>query len=54
MTATNASQLEEIASLIESGRVRPVVTKTFPLDEAAAAQRYVEREHPRGKVVLCV
>ena len=54
MTATNASQLEEIASLIESGKVRPVVTKAFALDEAAAGQRYVENGHPRGKVVLTV
>jgi NADPH:quinone reductase-like Zn-dependent oxidoreductase len=32
--------------------VRPVVTKTFKLAEAASAQRYLEQQHPRGKVVL--
>ncbi len=54
MTAPNASQLEEIAALLESGKVRPTVTKVFPLEQAAAAQRYVENDHPRGKVVLSV
>jgi NADPH:quinone reductase-like Zn-dependent oxidoreductase len=52
MTAPNASQLEEIASLLESGKVRVEVTKVFSLDEAAAAQSFVEKDHPRGKIVL--
>lgn len=50
----NASQLAEIVGLVEQGKVRPVVTKTFGLDEAGAAQRFLEKEHPRGKVVLVV
>jgi NADPH:quinone reductase-like Zn-dependent oxidoreductase len=54
MTAPNASQLEEIAALLESGKVRPVITQVFPLAEAAAAQRYVDNDHPRGKVVLSI
>jgi hypothetical protein len=32
--------------------VKPVVAKTFPLDQAAEAQRFIEEEHPAGKVVL--
>jgi NADPH:quinone reductase-like Zn-dependent oxidoreductase len=54
MTTPNAAQLAEIGSLIDSGKVRPCVTKTFGLDEAAAAQVYVEKEHPRGKTVLSI
>jgi NADPH:quinone reductase-like Zn-dependent oxidoreductase len=54
MTAPNASQLEDIAALLESGKVHPVVTKVFPLEAAAAAQQYLEKDHPRGKVVLSV
>lgn len=53
-TQPNASQLSEIVSLIEQQKVRAVVTKTFGLEEAAAAHRYLEKEHPRGKVVLAV
>jgi NADPH:quinone reductase-like Zn-dependent oxidoreductase len=31
-----------------------VITKTFPLADAAAAQQFLENEHPAGKVVLTV
>lgn len=54
MTQPNASQLSEIVGLIEQQKVRAVITKTFGLEEAAAAHRYLEKEHPRGKVVLAV
>lgn len=35
-----------------SGRLRPVVDKTFPLAEAAAAQEHIEKSQQFGKVVL--
>jgi NADPH:quinone reductase-like Zn-dependent oxidoreductase len=34
--------------------VRPVLDRTFPLAEAAAAMTYLETEHARAKVVLTV
>jgi NADPH:quinone reductase-like Zn-dependent oxidoreductase len=36
----------------ESGRIKPVVGKTFPLAEAAAAHRYIQERQNVGKVVL--
>jgi len=36
----------------EAGRIRPVVGKTFPLTEAAAAHRYIQERKNVGKVVL--
>jgi len=33
----NAAQLAQIGSLVDSGKVRPFVSKTFGLDAAAAA-----------------
>lgn len=48
----NAAQLAQIGSLVDSGKVRPFVSKTFGLDAAAAAQSYLEKEHARGKTVL--
>jgi NADPH:quinone reductase-like Zn-dependent oxidoreductase len=54
MATPNTAQLAEIGSLIERGKVRPVVTRTFSLDEAAAAQTYLQQEHPRGKTVLSI
>lgn len=34
------------------GRLRPLVTRTFPLDRAAEALRAVEDGHARGKIVI--
>jgi putative PIG3 family NAD(P)H quinone oxidoreductase len=40
--------------LIESGEVRPIVDRTFPLDEAADAHRLVESSEHIGKVLVIV
>jgi NADPH:quinone reductase-like Zn-dependent oxidoreductase len=51
---TNAAQLTEIGRLIDEGKVRPVVSTTYPLAEARQAQAQIERGHVRGKIVLKV
>jgi NADPH:quinone reductase-like Zn-dependent oxidoreductase len=38
--------------LIEAGAYRPVVDRTYPMEQAAEAHRYVEGWHKRGNVVL--
>jgi NADPH:quinone reductase-like Zn-dependent oxidoreductase len=48
----NHDDLEVIRVLIESGKVRSIVDRRYPLDEAAAAIAYVEAGHVRGKVVV--
>ena len=40
--------------LLESGRIRPILYKTFPLKEAAAAHAELERANHVGKVMLTV
>jgi NADPH:quinone reductase-like Zn-dependent oxidoreductase len=47
-------ELDEIADLIDAGKVKPTVSKTFSLKDAAAALQWVERGHTQGKVVLTV
>ena len=47
----NREQLEEIARLIDEGRLRPVVDAVFPLAEA---RRAYEHRATRGKVVLAM
>jgi NADPH2:quinone reductase len=42
----------ELAALLAGGRVSPHIGATFPLDEAAAALRYVADGRAVGKVVL--
>jgi NADPH:quinone reductase-like Zn-dependent oxidoreductase len=48
------ADLLAVAALIEAGQVRPVVDRTFPLADTAAALRHVEAGHARGKVVITV
>ncbi len=52
MAQPDATELKAIADLIDNGKVRPVIKATYPLEQAAAAQRQLEREHTPGKVVL--
>lgn len=44
----------EVWPLIESGAVRPIVDRTFPLAQAASAHAYLEAGDHFGKVVLTV
>jgi NADPH:quinone reductase-like Zn-dependent oxidoreductase len=46
--------LEELRKLLEAGTIRPVVDKTFPLDEVPAAIRYLREGQARGKVVIAI
>jgi NADPH:quinone reductase-like Zn-dependent oxidoreductase len=50
----NGADLAALAALMQSGRMKPVIDRTYPLDQAADALRYLEKGHARGKVVLRV
>lgn len=43
-----------LADLLATGQVTPVIDRTYPLDEAADALRYVAAGHTQGKVVITV
>lgn len=45
---------EKIWPLIEAGRIKPVIYKTFPLAEAREAHRLMETSQHIGKIVLTV
>jgi NADPH:quinone reductase-like Zn-dependent oxidoreductase len=47
----NLATLRELA---ESGKLTPVIDRTYPLSRAAEAIRYLEVEHARAKVVITV
>jgi len=51
---TSRQRLLDLKDLIESGDVRPVIERTYPLSEAPEAVGHVEQEHNRGKTVLVV
>lgn len=48
----STADLSVLAGLVDAGRLTVHVARTFPLAEAAEAQRLVESGHVRGKVVL--
>jgi NADPH:quinone reductase-like Zn-dependent oxidoreductase len=50
----DAEDLAEIARLIDTGKIKPIVTQVLPLSEAIEAQRQAATHHTRGKVVLRV
>jgi NADPH:quinone reductase-like Zn-dependent oxidoreductase len=52
MTHPDGGQLREIARLIDSGEVKPTIERVYPLRRAADAERELEHEHVRGKIVL--
>ena len=53
-TMGSKAHLHRIAELLGRGALRPIVDRRFPLAEAAAAQRYLDRREQFGKVVLTV
>lgn len=44
--------MEMLLSELRAGRLRPVVSRTFPLDRAADAHRFIQNRSNIGKVVL--
>jgi NADPH:quinone reductase-like Zn-dependent oxidoreductase len=50
----NKKDLMVIQDLLESGKVVPVIDRTYPLRETTEAIRYLEAGHARGKVVITV
>jgi NADPH:quinone reductase-like Zn-dependent oxidoreductase len=46
------ADLESLAALVDAGKVKPVIDRTYPLEEAPEAVRYVEQGHARGKVLI--
>ena len=50
----NHEDMLALKELIESGKLTPVIDRTYPLAEAPRAIRYLEEGHAKGKVVLTV
>lgn len=50
----SVEDLEHLKGIIESGIVKTVIDRSYPLEEAADAHRFVENEHKKGNVVLLI
>jgi NADPH:quinone reductase-like Zn-dependent oxidoreductase len=48
----DAKVLEELAKLIDTGKITPIVSAVIPLVDVAKAQEQIASRHTRGKIVL--
>jgi NADPH:quinone reductase-like Zn-dependent oxidoreductase len=50
----NLERINLIAALAAAGKLKPVIDRSYPLEQIAEAFKYVERGHKRGNVVITV
>lgn len=48
------SELDDIFAMYAAGKIKPVISKSFPLDQATAAHQYIQDRKNIGKVILSV
>ena len=53
-TTPNKKDLQLVKDLIETGKVTPMIDRTFSLKEVPEAFRYLEDGHVQGKIVITV
>lgn len=54
LASPNDKDLIVLKELVETGKVRPVIDRTYPLHQTPDAFRYLEESHAQGKIVITV
>ena len=50
----NKADMSILADLMQTGKITPVIDRTFRFSETADALRYLQTGHARGKVVITI
>jgi NADPH:quinone reductase-like Zn-dependent oxidoreductase len=53
-TKSSKQDLTILGELVEAGKLRPVIDRTYKLSDAAEALRYLNEGHARGKIIINV